>query len=80
MVTRGDIGGPVRDRAGRTGVLRDLIPDYEDPAESPGRRRRRPMAFVGPEGGGREWLVPPDEVECVEGWTDTRGAERGKRC
>ncbi|MCX5392717.1 hypothetical protein [Streptomyces sp. NBC_00094] len=62
MVVRADIGKPVRDHAGRVGILRDVIRDYEDPADMPGERRRRPTAFVWPEGGGREWLVPPDTV------------------
>ncbi|MFE0703213.1 hypothetical protein [Streptomyces sp. NPDC058872] len=62
MVTRADIGRPVRDHAGRVGILRDVIPDHEDPAESPGERRKRPTAFLWPEGGGREWLVPPSGV------------------
>ncbi|MFI8518736.1 hypothetical protein ACIGEZ_13060 [Streptomyces sp. NPDC085481] len=65
MVTRADIGKPVRDDVGRVGILRDLIPDYEDPAESPGARRKRPTAFLRPEGGGREWLVPPSGVQRV---------------
>ena len=62
MVTRADIGKPVRDHAGRVGILRDVIPDYEDPAESPGTRRKRPTAFLRPEGGGRERLVPSSDV------------------
>ncbi|MEV7532545.1 hypothetical protein [Streptomyces hydrogenans] len=63
MITRADIGKPVRDRIGHVGILRDLIPDYEDPAESPGRRRKRSVAFLISEGGGREWLTPPTELE-----------------
>ncbi|MEU4272266.1 hypothetical protein [Streptomyces sp. NPDC026092] len=57
-----DIGRRVEDSAGRGGILRDVIRDYEDPAELPGERRKRPMAFLWPEHGGREWLVPPDHV------------------
>ncbi|MFF0476807.1 hypothetical protein [Streptomyces sp. NPDC004284] len=65
MVTRADIGKPVRDAAGRVGILRDVIRDYEDPAELPGARRKSPMAVLWPEGGGREWLVPPSGVQRV---------------
>lgn len=63
MITAGHIGGRVRDGTGRVGILRDVIVDYEDPAELPGHRRRRPTAFLWPEAGGREWLVPLDSVE-----------------
>ncbi|WP_426403481.1 hypothetical protein ACN9M0_10395 [Streptomyces sp. R-07] len=57
-----NIGRRVEDGAGRVGILRDVIWDYEDPADLPGERRKRPMAFLWPECGGREWLVPPDHV------------------
>ncbi|MFF6830756.1 hypothetical protein ACFY84_02675 [Streptomyces sp. NPDC012438] len=57
-----DIGRRVEDGAGRVGILRDLIRDYEGPAESPRERRKRAMAFLRPEHGGREWLIPPDHV------------------
>ncbi|WP_189944867.1 hypothetical protein [Streptomyces roseolus] len=57
-----DIGRRVEDGAGRVGILRDVIRDYEDPAELPRERRQRAMAFLRPERGGREWLVPPDHV------------------
>jgi hypothetical protein len=63
MVTSADIGQHVEDRAGRVGVLRDVILDYEDPAQLPSERQKRPTAFLRPEGGGREWLVPPDNVK-----------------
>lgn len=62
MIARADIGARVEDAAGRVGILRDVIPDYEDPAESPGLRRKRPTAFLWPVGGGAEWLVPPGDV------------------
>ncbi|WP_424861484.1 hypothetical protein [Streptomyces sp. MMS24-I29] len=62
MIAREDIGARVEDAAGRVGILRDVIPDYEDPAESPGLRRKRPTAFLGPVGGGAEWLVSPEHV------------------
>ncbi|MER7463615.1 hypothetical protein [Streptomyces sp. NPDC097981] len=48
------------------GILRDVIPDYEDPAAMPGERRKRPTAFLRPESGGREWLVPPNTVKPAE--------------
>lgn len=65
MVTQADIGKPVRDDAGRVGLLRDVIPDYESPAELPSERQKRPTAFLWPEGGGREWLVSPEAVRAV---------------
>ncbi|MFJ2440736.1 MULTISPECIES: hypothetical protein [unclassified Streptomyces] len=52
----------MEDATGRVGILRDVIPDYEDPAESPGLRRKRPTAFLWPVGGGAEWLVNPEHV------------------
>lgn len=58
MITRGDIGKRVQDASGRIGILRDVIPDYEDLADPPRERRKRPVAFLSPEGGGREWIVP----------------------
>jgi hypothetical protein len=33
---------------------------YDDPAVYPRRRRR--LAFLRPEGGGREWTTDPDHV------------------
>ncbi|MFC8898534.1 hypothetical protein [Streptomyces cinereoruber] len=62
MITPEHVGKRVRDSAGRVGILRDVIADYEDPAELPGERRKRSVAFLRPEHGGREWLVPPDSV------------------
>lgn len=63
MVTVEDIGKRVEDAWGRVGILRDVIPDYEDPAEPPQQRRKRATAFLWPDhGGGREWLMPPDSV------------------
>lgn len=62
MITRAYIGQRVVDDAGRIGVLRDVIRDYEDPSDLPGKRRKRPTAFLRPEGGGTEWLVPPGKV------------------
>lgn len=62
MIGPDDIGRRVEDGTGRVGILRDVIRDYEDPAELPSERRKRPTAFLWPEHGGREWLVPPDHV------------------
>lgn len=66
MITQANIGQRVEDAAGRMGILRDVIPDYEDPAAMPGERRKRPTAFLRPESGGREWLVPPNTVKPAE--------------
>ncbi|MFC9733753.1 hypothetical protein ACFWGM_16410 [Streptomyces roseolus] len=66
MVTRKDIGHLVQDGRGRTGVLTDVIPDYEDPAKMPTDRRKQRMAFVRPEGGGVEWLVCPKNVGLLQ--------------
>jgi hypothetical protein len=66
MVTARDIGALVTDAWGRTGVLRDVIPDFEDPADLLQDRRKRPTAFLWPESGGTEWLVSPDAVQRVE--------------
>lgn len=62
MITPEDVGRRVQDSAGRVGILRDVIADYEDPAALPGERRKQPTAFLRPERGGREWLVRPDAV------------------
>lgn len=51
MVTRADIGKPVKDDARRVGILRDVIRDYEDPAVPPGRHRKSPTACLWPRGG-----------------------------
>lgn len=59
MVTAKDIGERVQDSAGRVGILRDVIKDWEDPSKLPCERREVPTAFVQPEGGGREWLLSP---------------------
>ncbi|GAA3907571.1 hypothetical protein GCM10022244_17080 [Streptomyces gulbargensis] len=45
--------------------LRDVICDQEEPADPPGERLKGAVAFLCPEGGGREWLVPPAEVTQV---------------
>ncbi|GAA2224455.1 hypothetical protein GCM10010360_51680 [Streptomyces nogalater] len=49
MVTERMIGKVVTDGE-RVGILQDIIRDWEDPAEVPGQRKARPMAFVRPEG------------------------------
>ncbi|MFF9498313.1 hypothetical protein [Streptomyces sp. NPDC014656] len=66
MITKKDVGKLVQDAHGRTGILRDVIPDYEDPAAMPFERRPQRMAFLIPENGGREWLVAPSVVTRVE--------------
>ncbi|MEU9762856.1 hypothetical protein AB0D98_24615 [Streptomyces sp. NPDC047987] len=63
MVTRADLGKRVTDEAGRVGILRDVIKDYEDPSDLPAERRKRAVAFLRPEGGGREGLVSPGAVK-----------------
>jgi hypothetical protein len=62
MIAEEDVGQRAKDGAGRVGILRDVIKDYEDPAEFPGGRQKRHAAFLSPEGGGREWIVPPASV------------------
>ncbi|MCX5201342.1 hypothetical protein OG897_07720 [Streptomyces sp. NBC_00237] len=62
VITAADIGKRVEDAQGRIGILCDVIPDYADPGDPPGRRRKRPTAFLRPEGGGVEWTVSPDDV------------------
>ena len=49
-----------RDEA--TGGVGELmyVGDFEDPARYPRRRQR--VAFLRPEGGGREWITDPDHV------------------
>ncbi|MFI2619359.1 hypothetical protein [Streptomyces sp. NPDC018584] len=74
MVTVEDIGKRVEDGAGRVGILRDVIPDYEDPAELPQHRRKQPTAFIWSERGGKEWLVPPDTVNRAQEATGRRGS------
>ncbi|MFB7027616.1 MULTISPECIES: hypothetical protein [unclassified Streptomyces] len=59
---RNDIGHRVEDGAARTGVLCAVDHGWEDPAKPPGKRRKQRVAFVRPEGGGLEWMVPPDTV------------------
>ncbi|MFE9259237.1 hypothetical protein [Streptomyces sp. NPDC006879] len=48
MITREDIGHRVEDSAGRVGILRDVDPEWEDPAKLPSERRKTPTAFVWP--------------------------------
>ncbi|MEU6962309.1 hypothetical protein [Streptomyces chrestomyceticus] len=42
-----------------------MIPDWEDPAELPQERKKRPTAFLWPEEGGPEWHVHPSRVRPV---------------
>lgn len=62
MVTPEDIGKRVQDDAGRVGVLCDVIKGYRDPTVRPSGCPAQTVAFLRPEGGGREWLVPPGAV------------------
>ncbi|MEV7512653.1 hypothetical protein AB0O57_32315 [Streptomyces sp. NPDC091201] len=62
MINRTDIGHRVQDAHGRTGILRDIDPAWEDPSDPPHDRPRRPVAFISPEHGGREWHADPVTV------------------
>ncbi|MDH2392144.1 hypothetical protein QCN29_25840 [Streptomyces sp. HNM0663] len=62
MVGTEDIGKPVKNAAGRVGILREVIADWEDPAKLPSERRKAPTAFVSPEYGGREWTTSPSAL------------------
>ncbi|UUY52739.1 hypothetical protein NRK68_36405 (plasmid) [Streptomyces yangpuensis] len=62
MIDRNDIGHRVQDAYGRTGILRDIDPAWEDPSDPPHNRTRRPVAFISPEHGGREWHTDPTTV------------------
>ncbi|MFF2600676.1 hypothetical protein ACFVVB_16505 [Streptomyces californicus] len=61
-VTAEDIGMRVQDASGRIGILRDVMRDCEDPGELPGERQKHSVAFLWPEGGGRERLAPSQQV------------------
>ncbi|WP_440581239.1 hypothetical protein [Streptomyces sp. PT19] len=51
------MGCLVRDTiSGRTGVLRAIAPDGDVP---------KPVAWLRPAGGGREWTTPPKALELV---------------
>ncbi|MFE6912220.1 hypothetical protein [Streptomyces erythrochromogenes] len=63
MITEQDIGHRVEDAFGRVGILRDLDPEWEDPAAPPHARYKRPTAFLWPEQGGREWHADPRTVK-----------------
>lgn len=65
MVTDKDVGQRVKDSAGRVGILRAVLTDWEDPAKLPPDRRKQTLAFLWPEGGGREWTAPPRAVERI---------------
>ncbi|MFI8100355.1 hypothetical protein [Streptomyces sp. NPDC086023] len=62
MISGEDIGHRVEDVYGRVGILRDFMPEWENPAEPPDQRRKIPMAFLWPEGGGREWMMQAGDV------------------
>ncbi|GAA2639269.1 hypothetical protein GCM10010425_49070 [Streptomyces spororaveus] len=59
MIDRHDIGHRVQDAHGRTGILREIDPAWEDPSDPPGGRRWQVVAFISPERGGREWHADP---------------------
>lgn len=64
MITRKDIGRAVTlEQTEQQYILRDVIPDWEDPSELPQDRVKRPMAFLCKPGGGIEFRVPPGKVE-----------------
>ncbi|MFJ6054654.1 hypothetical protein [Streptomyces sp. NPDC092307] len=63
MVSRADIGHRVQDAQGRTGILRDIDPTWEDPSHLPYDRRQQMVAFISPEQGGREWHADPTTVK-----------------
>lgn len=62
MIDRSDIGHRVQDAHGTVGILRDIDPAWEDPSDPPYDRVRRPVAFIAPERGGREWHADPTTV------------------
>ncbi|WP_327388095.1 MULTISPECIES: hypothetical protein [unclassified Streptomyces] len=62
MIDQTDIGERVQDAYGRVGILRDIDPTWEDPSDPPYDRRQRPVAFISPERGGREWHADPTTV------------------
>lgn len=64
MITRDHIGKAVSDGV-RTGVLQAIIKDWEDPAGTPGERRKITAAFVRPKGGGCEWVSSPNRLSPV---------------
>ncbi|MFD9622129.1 hypothetical protein ACFWB2_33440 [Streptomyces virginiae] len=65
MIDRTDIGERVQDAYGKTGILRDIDPAWEDPSDPPGGRRRQVVAFISPERGGREWHADPTTMQRV---------------
>ncbi|MGW7439250.1 hypothetical protein [Streptomyces sp. NPDC054849] len=65
VIDREDIGVRVPDAYGRTGIRRDIGPEWEDPSEPSGGRRRHTEAFISPERGGRERHADPSTVTRV---------------
>ncbi|WP_242581084.1 hypothetical protein [Streptomyces sp. MST-110588] len=59
------MGQKVTDSSGRVGILREVIRDWEDPAELPNERKKQTVAFVRPEGGGVEWMTSPARLSPV---------------
>lgn len=64
MVTAEFVGQLVTDGY-RTGVLIDVVKDWEDPTKLPDDRRKVTTAFVRPEHGGIEWTSAPDFLSPV---------------
>lgn len=64
-VTENDVGEFVRDDAGREGVLQAVMRDWEDPRIPRWRRRSYDAAFIRPEMGGVEQVVPADTVMVI---------------
>ncbi|MFF4448342.1 hypothetical protein [Streptomyces sp. NPDC001502] len=63
MIDRTDIGERVQDVYGRTGILRDIDPAWEDPSDPPGGRGQHVVAFISPERGGCQWHADPTTVQ-----------------
>ncbi len=62
MVTPEHIGKTVTDGR-RTGVLMDVVKDWENPAKPLPYRLPESRAFVRPLGGGIEWDTAPSDLE-----------------
>lgn len=65
MIGMEDIGHPVEDTAGRSGILVDYMPNWENPAGMPGQRRTTAMAFVVPTDGRPEFMAPAGDVHLM---------------
>jgi hypothetical protein len=63
------IGCCVRDTlSGRTGVLRAIAPDGDNP---------KPVAWLRPERGGIEWTTAPEALEAANSAAPDSGPRRG---